>query len=214
VDAKAFREGDPDCLKGLPNHPVVWVSWHEARAYCDWLTAELRASERTPRPLADLLHGRVDGKKWRVTLPSEAEWEKAARGPAPSRRAYPWGDKPDADAANYGATGVGGTSPVGCFPKGKSEPYKIMDLGGNVWEWTRGLWGKDIMKPDRTDRYVPGGEAEDLNAPDDVLRALRGGAFLGTERYVRCAARGGLLPDSRLDHDGFRVAVSPFVSDP
>jgi len=214
VEVKLFKAEDPDCLKGLPNHPVVWVSWHEARAYCDWLTDQLRASDRTPPSLADLLHGRVDGKKWRVTLPSEAEWEKAARGPKPSRRAYPWGDEPDPDAANYDETGIGGTSPVGCFPKGKSQPYDVQDLSGNVWEWTRSLWGKDLMKPDRTDRYVPGREAEDLTAPDNVPRVLRGGAFYYTERYARCAVRYRLHPCSRDWDIGFRVAVSPFVSDP
>jgi len=214
VEDARFEPEDPDCLRGLPNHPVVWVSWHEARAYCDWLTDRLRACADRPRELADALHGRIDGRKWRVTLPSEAEWEKAARGPAPSRRVYPWEDDPDPDAANYDDTGIGATSPVGSFPRGKSKPYGVLDLSGNVWEWTRSLWGKDPVKPASTERYVPGPKTEDLGAPDDVRRVLRGGAFYSAERNVRCAVRDRNHPDSRGGGIGFRVAVSPFVSDP
>ena len=127
---------------------------------------------------------------------------------------YPWGDEADPDAANYAATGVGRISPVGCFPRGKSEPYGVLDMSGNVWEWTRSHWGKDLMSADRTDRYVAGSETEDLNAPNEVLRVLRGGAFDLDARLVRCSARGWYHPDGRGDLVGFRVAVSPFVSDP
>jgi sulfatase-modifying factor enzyme 1 len=156
------------------NHPVTGVTWHEALAFCDWLTDQLRTSDRTPPALADLLSGRsTGGRRWRVTLPSEAEWEKAARGPAPSRRMFPWGDEPDPEAANYEDAGIRRTSPVGSFPKGHSVPYEIHDLSGNVWEWTRSIWGKDVTKPDRGDRYRPRGAVEDLKAPDDVLRVLR-----------------------------------------
>jgi formylglycine-generating enzyme required for sulfatase activity len=215
VDGKPFEREDSDWRQGLANHPVVSISWHEALAYCDWLTEQLRASDKTPRALADLLHGRTpDKRKWRVTLPSEAEWEKAARGPAPSRRVYPWGDEPDPDAANYDATGIGATSPVGCFPKGASQPYGVLDLAGNAWEWTRNLWGKDVMKSDLPDRYVPGGAAENLKASDDVPRVLRGGAFNDDAWFVRCAVRFRDHPNYRLRSVGFRVAVSPFVSDP
>jgi formylglycine-generating enzyme required for sulfatase activity/energy-coupling factor transporter ATP-binding protein EcfA2 len=212
---KQFEREDSDWRQGVANHPVVSISWHEARAYCDWLTEQLSASDKTPRALADLLHGRTpDKRKWRVTLPSEAEWEKAARGPAPSRRVYPWGDEPDPDAANYAETGIGAISPAGCFPKGASQPYGALDLSGNVWEWTRSLWGEDVMKPDRPDRYVPGGAAENLKASDDVPRVLRGGAFDGYVRLVRCAVRYRFLPDYRGRYVGFRVAVSPFAADP
>ncbi len=84
VNESGYKPEHPECLNGLPNHPVVNVTWYEALKYCDWLTEQLRAWEGTPEPLASLLKK----QGWRLTLPSEAEWEKAARGA--DGRIYPW----------------------------------------------------------------------------------------------------------------------------
>jgi formylglycine-generating enzyme required for sulfatase activity len=126
----------------LPNHPVVGVTWYEALAYCRWLTEQLQIWEGTPKPLAALLRA---GVGWTVRLPTEAEWEKAARGM--DGRISPWGNMPDSNRANYDNTGIGGTSAVGCFSGGAS-PYGVLDLSGNVWEWTQSLWGKDPLISD------------------------------------------------------------------
>jgi formylglycine-generating enzyme required for sulfatase activity len=131
---RAFVEDsgyEPDTLRslrGVDNHPVRYVTWYDALAYCKWLTQKLREWVKMPEPLATLL--REEG--WVVTLPSEAEWEKAARGT--DGRRYPWGSEPDPERANYDDTGIGTTSAVGCFPGGRS-PYGVEDAGGNVWEW-------------------------------------------------------------------------------
>jgi formylglycine-generating enzyme required for sulfatase activity len=207
VDESGYQLGDLDSLRGVPNHPVVWVTWHDARAYCEWLTKRLRAWEGTPEPLAVLLRRGADGgPPWRITLPSEAEWEKAARGT--DGRIYPWGHKPDPNRANYTDTGIGTTSAVGCFPGGAS-PYGIDDLSGNVWEWTRSLWGKNSEKPDFKYPYDPVKGREDLEAPQNVRRVVRGGAFDLNKWLVRCAVRAGDLPDFGLRDLGFRVVVSP-----
>ncbi|MFM8333111.1 MAG: NACHT domain-containing protein, partial [Candidatus Methylumidiphilus sp.] len=98
--------------KGRETHPVVRVSWHDARAYCRWLSAET-------------------GKA--IGLPSEAEWEKAARGADDARR-YPWGDDFDAKRCNVDESGFDGTTPVGIFVNGASL-FGCLDMAGNVWEW-------------------------------------------------------------------------------
>jgi formylglycine-generating enzyme required for sulfatase activity len=203
VNASGHQPGDPDSLRGAANHPVVWVSWHDALAYCTWLTETLRRWEGTPAPLMMLL--REEG--WLVTLPSEAEWEKAARGT--DGRRYPWGEEPDPERANYDETGIGTTSAVGAFQDGAS-PYGVEELSGNVWKWTRSLWGKDFSDPEFTYPYDPEDGRENLEAGNEVLRVLRGGAFFDSPSGVRCAARDGYFPNYRDLTFGFRVVVSSF----
>jgi len=194
VEAGGRKLEDPHSLRRIANHPVVWVTWNEAQAYCDWLSERLRAWEGTPEPLAGLLRN----EEWRVTLPSEAEWEKAARGT--DGRIYPRGDEPDPDRANYAETGIGTTSAVGCFPGG-SSPYGAEDMTGNVWEWTR--------SPFRPYPYVPSDDREDPQAAGP--RVLRGGAFSSGAGNMRCAYRFRNSPIYfvRFGSFGFRVVVSP-----
>jgi formylglycine-generating enzyme required for sulfatase activity len=215
VGASGHEPADPDCLKGVANHPVVYVAWHDAMAYCHWLNMQLRkiAHERlaTEKPLSEsqrrFWQGLADGSLG-VGLPSEAEWEKAARGD--DGRIYPWGNPPDPQKANYDETGLGGTSAVGCFPGGAS-PYGCEEMSGNVWEWTRSLWGKDWEKPAFDYPYDPADGRENLDAPDNVRRVLRGGAFYYYEWSARCAARFVLDPVYRSGYRRFRVVVSPLV---
>jgi formylglycine-generating enzyme required for sulfatase activity len=186
----AWRDGQPPPQR--LNQPVVLVTWRDARAYCTWLTGRLRAWEGTPPPLAARL--REDG--WAARLPTEAEWEKAARGT--DGRAFPWGEEPDPNRANFADTGIGTTSAVGCFPGGIS-PYGALDMSGNVWEWCQSLY-KDYPY-DRND----GREKLD----DNGGRVLRGGAFYYLVGNVRCASRNWIDPDLWLDNVGFRVVVAP-----
>jgi formylglycine-generating enzyme required for sulfatase activity len=134
----------------LPNHPVVGVNWYEALAFCHWLTRRWRQQGRLP-------------KDWQVRLPTEAEWEKAARGGqtipetphvaaltpgllrAPSQPLQEGGStvQPVAmpEQANYRDSKIGATSGVGCFRGGRS-PYGCEEMLGNVWEWTRSRYGR------------------------------------------------------------------------
>jgi len=162
------------------NHPVVEVTWHDAMAYCEWLTA---------KPF-------VGGT---ITLPTEAQWEKAARGD--DGRIFPWGDKPDPEKANYEETRIGVTSPVGCFPAGKS-PYEIFDLSGNVWEWCQDYWhGNYNGAP------VDGRAWEDQ--AEGTNRVLRGGAWSIPAEYCRAANRGRGDPGDRHRIFGFRLVCLP-----
>jgi formylglycine-generating enzyme required for sulfatase activity len=196
VEASGYEPDTQRSLQGVDNHPVRSVTWYDALAYCDWLAQKLREWEKTPEPLATLL--REQG--WVITLPSEPEWEKAARGGEDKRR-YPWGDDPDPNRANYDNTGIGTTSAVGCFPGGAS-PCGAEDLSGNVLEWTRSLY--------QYYPYDPADGRENLEAGDDVLRVVRGGSFYDSAGIVRCAARDSYYPNNRGGYGGFRVVVAPF----
>jgi formylglycine-generating enzyme required for sulfatase activity len=189
VQSSGLEPEYPEALEGVSNEPVVLVSWNEALAFCRWLTGKWRQE------------GRLE-PGWGVTLPSEAEWEKAARGT--DGKIYPWGNELDPQKANFDETGISRVSAVGCFPGGKS-PAGCEEMSGNVWEWTRSSWEKYP--------YVRDDGRENIEAPPQVPRVLRGGSFGYYSRYVRCSVRDGYGPLLRLRVIGFRVVLLPFSSD-
>jgi formylglycine-generating enzyme required for sulfatase activity len=201
VAAADFRIGDQHGLRDPPTRPVRWVSWHEALAYCEWLQAQLETSPLLIRnPIAALV--RLQG--WKVTLPSELEWEVAARGGL-RHAVFPWGNEADPNRANYYESGTADTSAVGCFPP---NGFGLHDMVGNVWEWTRSLWGRDHSTPEFTYPYDEhDARREDLNADDDVLRILRGGAFDRSARAARCCFRYWVHAAKRFNCIGFRVVL-------
>ncbi|MBI1294698.1 SUMF1/EgtB/PvdO family nonheme iron enzyme [bacterium] len=180
------RYGEPFYL---PSHPTVGVSWYEALAFTRWLTEKLQAAGR-------LIPNQV------VMLPSEAEWEKAARGG--DRRIY----QSDPECANCDATGIGFTNAVGCFPDGVTK-YKTEEMGGNVWEWTRSLDAECPYSSDDAERQ----RREDLSVQERE-RVLRGGSFLGPEDETLPSFRFMERPYYTSDDTGFRVVVValPFTS--
>jgi formylglycine-generating enzyme required for sulfatase activity len=186
VSASGHPRLDPRALEAPADHPVAWVSWADAVEYAAWLDELLRTSRHTPAALARLLEG-----GWRVALPTEAQWEKAARGS--DGRIYPWGNAPRRDRAHYRARV---TAPVGSYACPEC-PYPVLDLSGNVWEWTR--------SPYQPYPYDPGDDAGGLDA--DALWVMRGGGFGDSERMIRAANRGGADPGARRAFIGFRVAL-------
>lgn len=179
------------------NRPVVGVNWYEAYAYTQWLQEKYRQYDLWPG---------AAGRGGSITLLSDAEWEKAVRGE--SGLIYPWSDDWQEDAANTEEAKLNTTSPVGLFPKGKSRQYGLLDGAGNVWEWTRSLWGKDWNKPDFIYRYDPeDGRRE--NVESDQFRVLRGGSFYGSRSGARCAFRGWDNPDFWNYNIGFRLCLCP-----
>ncbi len=184
VEESGFKVGDPRCLKGEANHPVVWVDWDEAGAYA-----------------------RYDGH----SLPSEAEWEKAARGT--DGRRYPWGEEFRADRANswdYWQEGRRslfskwkrrnrGTTPVGQFSPAGDSPYGCADMSGNVWEWTRSQY-RDYPYDAHDGRE---------KHHENPLWVLRGASFVDFRGRVRCAYRFGRVPRVGLNRVGSRVVLSP-----
>lgn len=186
VEATDF-DADAAALDGRPDHPVAGVSWPDALAYCRWLETTLRKWSQTPPRLSDRLD---DG--WRVTLPSEAQWEKAARGT--DGRIFPWGNEPRTDRANYRSSKV---TAVGSIPCPECS-FGLSDMSGNVWELTR--------SPYRAYPYDPGIENLDLGA--DALWVMRGGSYGDPDRNVRAAIRGGADPGARRPFIGFRVVLT------
>jgi formylglycine-generating enzyme required for sulfatase activity/energy-coupling factor transporter ATP-binding protein EcfA2 len=166
-----------DTRFNTPNQPVVGVSWYEALAYCRWRGAR----ENLP-----------------CRLPTEAQWEKAARGT--DGRKYPWGKAFDPTLLNSseGDQTVESTTPVGVYPAGVS-PNHCWDMAGNVWEWTSTEY--------REYKYSPKDGREDLDAGDDVPRVLRGDSWGDYRDYARCTFRFCDDPNYSSGDHGFRVVV-------
>jgi formylglycine-generating enzyme required for sulfatase activity len=210
VDARGYRRPEhwpSDTFpESLADHPVINVTWYDAMAYCAWLTEQLNVGGCKVKvwraeqwELVD-----IDCKTWHFQLPSEAEWEKAARGT--DGRIYPWGNLWDAKRCNTKESRSVATTPVDAYPLGAS-PYGVLDMVGNVWEWTRTLWGVDILNALFRYPYNAADGREDVAADKGMYRVLRGGSYNYGRDAARCASRNRLMPGQGIWYVGFRVAL-------
>ncbi|MDD2921489.1 MAG: SUMF1/EgtB/PvdO family nonheme iron enzyme [Anaerolineales bacterium] len=167
------------------NHPVRYVSWNDAMAYCEWLNGAFKA---------ELPAGLV------LRLPTEAEWEKAARGVTGYE--YPWGNQFDKNKCNSSESEYGDTTPVGAYSPRGDSPYGCADMAGNLWEWTHSL------KKNYPYRADDGRENEKTAG----ARALRGGSFIDYVRDQRSACRGDHIFLSLIHNRGFRVVIAPLLA--
>jgi gamma-glutamyl hercynylcysteine S-oxide synthase len=181
------------------DHPVVNVNWREVLEYCNWLQG--------------VIGKELPANAGRVRLPTEAEWEKAARGTAEgAAREWPWGSGFDKRNCNSEESGQKGTTPVGFYSPDGDSPFGLADMAGNVWEWTVSLWGLDLFKPQYRYPYQPQDGREKLDAPPTVYRVVRGGAVNSRSGSVRTAYRYWFDPRARSDSVGFRVVIGPRIA--
>jgi formylglycine-generating enzyme required for sulfatase activity len=170
-----WEGSDPPAGHG--SHPVVLIRYHDAVAYCEWLTDSI---------------GRL------VRLPTEAEWEKAARGDVEGQR-YPWGNDIDPSRGNFLVDGATkrerGTRPTGTY---MPNAYGLYDMAGNVWEWVADWYGAD---------YYAGSEPRDPKGPaSGSMRIVRGGSWVNADpNMLRCAYRHKVPPDTYAYSIGFRI---------
>ncbi len=167
-----------------PAQPVAGICWYEARAYVCWLSEQ-------------------SGRAFR--LPTEAEWEAAARGP--QGRPYACGDAFDRDMGNTLETHIRRPTPVGVFPRGDT-PQGVSDLTGNNWEWTSSAFGASIDTPEFGYPYRIDDGREEPDTSADIRRVVRGGSWNFSHINARAAFRVNDRPDDRSSNGGLRVVAS------
>jgi len=170
--------------------PILFITWDDAQAFCRWISMK-------------------EGKRYR--LPTEAEWEKAARGGLQGKK-YPWGDNPpDGTQCNYADKntdfpwsdktvndGYAYTAPVGSFPP---NGYGLYDMAGNAWEWCQDWFDWD---------YYKGSPLKNPSGPSSGIdRVMRGGSWCNNASIISCAFRGFILPVVPNHPRGFRLAMDP-----
>jgi formylglycine-generating enzyme required for sulfatase activity len=173
-----------------PNQPMTMVTWYEATAFCNWLSAQLAA---------ELPAG------YMLRLPTEAEWEAAAAYAGPEqRRTCPWGDTPERTLTHavYNEAKLDAAAPVGCCPAGAAA-CGALDMAGNVWEWCSSAY----------DQYPTGAHTrvKDFTRNEGDV-PLRGASWYENSSSVRCGARGRGIPGLRFNFSGFRVCVAPALA--
>ena len=187
-----FPLGPNSDASDLQIHPVVSINFHDALAYCKWLNEQ--AFIDLPRD-------------YHFRLPSEAEWEKAARGP--DGRIWPWGNYFDSAFCNSNENGPDAVIAVGAHAPKSDSFYGVSDMCGNIWEWTTTLWGNERYVRAFVYPYQLDDGRDNQRADDTFYRIIRGGSFKDEGHSLRSACRDLDPPLFSLNNLGMRVAAAP-----
>jgi formylglycine-generating enzyme required for sulfatase activity len=174
------------------DHPVVQVCFYDALAFIEWFNQN--NAEGLPQVYI-------------YRLPTEVEWEKAARGP--EGNIFPWGNTFDPNLCSCIESDPVGTRPVGWYSPGGDSVQGIADMAGNVWDWTITLWGQDKNNPEFVYPYDPNDGRQDVNADETYYRIIRGGSFKNEIQGLRSACRDLDPPKYSLNNLGFRLFLAP-----
>jgi formylglycine-generating enzyme required for sulfatase activity len=166
--------------KEKKDYPIVNVSWFDAIKFCEWFNKTYKKE--------------LEEQNLKVNLPTEAQWEKAARGEYGNE--WPWGNEFGLGKCNSEEENKRAPTPIDEFPDGESV-FGVADLAGNVWEWTHTLFTKYPYQFDYEDQG------------SDGRRTLRGGSYFSPRWDVRCATRNGNSPENKFNYIGFRVCAVP-----
>jgi len=176
-------------------YPVVYVSWKDAAAYCEWLTQQLR--------IANQLRENES-----IRLPTEAEWEKAASwdDEKKAKGFWPWGNIWDAAKCNTAESGIGTTTPVGKYSPAGDSFYGAADMAGNVLEWCADWYDENYYKNLALSADEASPDKNPTEPDSRQARSLRGGSWFNYQFGARCAFRNWTYPDDRYGYVGFRCA--------
>lgn len=184
--------GPESGIENLIDHPAVSIGFFDAQAFMDWLNENF---------------GHELPQECQFSLPTEVEWEKAARGP--NGRCYPWGEEFNGLGCWYESRDQVGTMPVGSFSPAGDSAYGCADMAGNTWDWTITLWGPEKDTQQFKYPYQADDGREDQVAGKDYYRIIRGGSFKNNPEALHCACRDLDPVAYALNNLGFRVFITP-----
>ena len=188
------------------NHPVAWVTWHDAMAYCDWLHKSLKSkitqkhSVKLSKTFKDLIYN----NNYKICLLSEKEWLFAAT--LDKNLLYPWGNRVSVNNCNFKTSKLNKTCPVGCYIEGTSESG-LYDLSGNTWEWLRTKWGPSFEERKYKKTDIISDDRDNIYTEKKFLKAMKGGSFAVEYKRLKINFEDAVTPESADDADGFRIGI-------
>ena len=205
-----LKHSDYKCNYKYPknehNHPVAWVSWHDAVAYTKWIN-KIFKSKLINEPSVKLSNNfkeLLNDRNYQISLLSETEWLYSAN--SGKKITYPWGNYLSLNCCNYKTSKLEKTCPVGCYFEGVSESG-LFDLSGNTWEWLRTKWGPSLKNRIYKSQTGLNDDRNNIDTEKNFLRSMKGGSFLVESKRLKINFEDAVPPESIDDGDGLRIGL-------